>query len=159
MEAGWAVTREPRGLRATRTGIAAAESVTAGAEFTIDTLKLGEPAWQYHAKRAGEFMPAFVSAGLFLLVVAAGILMMIRVRLGGLEPGTSADRERLGVARGLRISGWVTLVAGALGWPLVNVALDTYGSSPLALPICTVLSGALFLWYARRLSRTPAGRQ
>ena len=157
-ESGWAVTRETLGMRAAKSSVTAAESVTAGAEFTIDGLGLAQPAWQYHAQRAGEFMPAFVSAGTFLLVVAAGILMMVRVRLAALEPGV-AERERAGAVRGLRVSGWVTLAAGALGWLVVAATLGTYGAWPYALPSCTIASGLLFLWDARRLSRPGGARQ
>ena len=157
-ESGWTVTREMLGMRAEKNGVTPAESVTAGAEFTIDGFGLAQPAWQYHVQRAREFMPAFLSAGTFLLVVAAGILVMVRVRLAALEP-VVAERERAGAVRGLRVSGWVTLAAGALGWPVVAATLGTFGSWPYALPLCTIGAGLLFLWDARRLSRPRVAGQ
>ena len=79
-EAGWIVTRRPDGLSASRHGISRTESATAGAVFTIDTMAAGEPAWQYHARRARDLMPAFVSSGLFLLVIGAGVIGMMRLK-------------------------------------------------------------------------------
>lgn len=153
MEAGWAVAREPLGMRANRTIVPADEGVHVGAEFTIDTLSLAQPAWQYHEQRAEEFKLAFLSAGGFLLVVAAGILAMVRLRLAGIEPGPSRESERATTAQGLRTTAIVSVVTGVIGWFVVRQTLGTYGPWPYALPVCTVLSGALFLVDARRLSR------
>jgi len=153
MEAGWAVTREPRGMRATRTNVPSRDGVHVGAEFTIDTLKLAQPAWQYHEDRAEEFKLAFLSAGAFLLVVAGGIIGMIRVRLAAIEPGPLRDLERLATARGLRITAVVTIMTGALGWFLVRATLGTFGPWPYALPVCTLLSGVAFRVDAWLLAR------
>ena len=155
MEAGWTVAREPLGMRATRTDVPSGEGVQVGAEFTIDTLNLPEPAWQYHEARADEFMLAFLSGGAFLLVVAAGIVVMIRLRLAGIEPGLVRETERATTAQGLRVTAIVTMIAGVMGWFLVRQTLGTYGPWPYALPVCTLLSGAVFLIDARWLS----GRQ
>jgi hypothetical protein len=151
MEAGWTVAREPLGMRATRTNVPAGEGVHVGAEFTIDTLRLPQPGWQYAEDRAEEFKLAFLSAGAFLLVVAAGIVVMIRLRLSGIEPGPGREAERATTAQGLRITAVVTIVAGLAGWVLVQLSLGTYGPWPYALPICTILSGTVFLVDASRL--------
>jgi hypothetical protein len=151
MEAGWAVSRNPLGMRASRTSVPAGEPVNVGAEFTIDTLGLPQPAWQYHDARAEEFKLAFLSAGGFLLVVAAGIAIMIRARLAGLEPPSARETEQATTARGLRITGFVTLAAGVIGWFLVRQLLGTFGPWPYAMPVCTLLAGALFLVHATRL--------
>lgn len=153
MEAGWAVSREPLGMRATRTDVPAGEGVHVGSEFTIDTLKLPQPDWQYHEARSDEFRLAFLSGGVFLLVVAAGIVVMIRLRLAGIEPGSARAVEQSATARGLRITAIVTMAAGVAGWFLVQQTLGTYGPWPYALPICTLLSGAVFLVDASRLAR------
>lgn len=154
MEAGWTVAREPLGMRATRTGVPHGEGVHVGAEFTIDTFRLPQPGWQYAQDRAEEFKLAFLSAGVFLLVVAAGIVVMIRLRLSGIEPGPGREAERATTAQGLRITAIVTIVAGLAGWFLVQLTLGTYGPWPYALPICTILSGAVFLVEARLLKRS-----
>jgi hypothetical protein len=149
MEAGWTVAREPLGMRATRTNVPPGDGVHVGAEFTIDTLNLPAPAWQYHEARAEEFKLAFLSGGVFLLVVAAGIVVMIRLRLSGIEPGPAREAERATTAQGLRITAIVTTVAGVAGWFLVPLTLGTYGPWPYALPLCTILSGAVFQYTSR----------
>ncbi len=151
MEAGWTVAREPLGMRATRANVPAGEGVHVGAEFTIDTLRLPQPGWQYAENRAEEFKLAFLSAGAFLLVVAAGILVMIRLRLSGIEPGPERQVERATTAQGLRTTAIVTMLAGAAGWVLVQLTLGTFGPWPYAVPICTILSGVAFLVGARQL--------
>jgi hypothetical protein len=153
MEAGWAVTREPLGMRASRSSIPAREGVHVGAEFTVDTLKLPEPVWQYHEERAEEFKPAFLSGGGFLLVVAAGIVGMIRLRLAAIEAGPAREIERETTARGLRVTATVTIITGVIGWVVVRQTLGTYGPWPYFLPACTVLSGVIFLVDARRLRK------
>jgi hypothetical protein len=89
-EAGWDVRREPWGMTASRTGLARTDSCTVGVEFTVDALAAPQPLWQYHRARAREFAPAFVSAGIFLIVVAAGILGMLRIKFArsGVRPRT-----------------------------------------------------------------------
>ena len=149
MEAGWTVAREPLGMRATRTNVPHSEGVHVGAEFTIDTLNLPQPHWQYAEDRAEEFKLAFLSAGVFLLVVAAGIVVMIRLRLSGIEPGPERQAERATTAQGLRVTAIVTMVAGVAGWFLVWLTLGTYGPWPYAMPVCAFLSGAVFQYTSR----------
>jgi hypothetical protein len=151
-EAGWTVERLPAGVRATRESVPPSDSVTIGGEFSIDGLGLAEPAWQYHGARAKEFMPAFVSGGLFLVVVGAGVVGMVRLR----HPArlhAEADPERPEVARGLRTSGLVTVAAALAGVPLVAATLPTYGIWPYSLPAGTLVAGLMFLWMGRRLRR------
>jgi hypothetical protein len=103
--------------------------------------------------RADEFKLAFLSGGAFLLVVAAGIVAMIRLRLAGIEPGPERQPESAATAKGLRITAIVTMIAGVIGWFLVQQTLGSYGPWPYALPVCMLLSGALFLADAWRLAR------
>jgi hypothetical protein len=79
-EAGWTVERRLDEVFASRRNVARNEWATIGATFTIDTMSAGEPAWQYHERRASDLMPAFVSAGLFLLVIGAGVVGMLRLK-------------------------------------------------------------------------------
>jgi hypothetical protein len=48
------------------------------AEFAIDAATMPRPRWQDDERRAQDMMPAFLSGGLFILVVAAGILWIVR---------------------------------------------------------------------------------
>jgi hypothetical protein len=91
-EAGWAVTREPRGLTAAKSPVVRGESATLGVSFTIDTLAVAEPLWQFQRGRAREFAPAFVAAGLFLVVVAFGVVGMVRLK----HPSWRAPAETRG---------------------------------------------------------------
>lgn len=149
-EAGWEVAHVPGGVQASRTGVDPRESLTIGGEFSIDTFGLAEPAWQYHGARAKEFMPAFVSGGLLMLVVGAGVLGMVRLRHPARLPA-DADPERPAVARGLWISGLVTMAAAVIAVPIVGATLSTFGPWPYALPAGTFVAGVLFLWMGRRL--------
>jgi len=159
-EASWTVTREPHGLRATRSGLARGESATAGIEFTIDGMTLTKPAWQVDVERAGEFMPAFVSAGLFILVTGIGILAMLRMKYPRPAPG-AMDPERLAAARDLRTTAWVVMVTGAAAWVFVASQLYRFGVWPLAVPLSMLLVGVLFLAAAARVlyfARVQDGR-
>ena len=159
-EAGWTVTREPHGLRASRSGIARGESATAGVEFTIDRMNLTEPAWQVDIDRASEFMPAFVSAGLFILVTGVGILAMLRLKFPKSATG-ALDRERVAAARDLRTTAWIVIVTGLGAWVFVASALDRFGIWPMAVPVSMILVGVLFLAAAARVlyfARVQDGR-
>ena len=149
-EAGWQVEKLPAGVRASRAAVPPADSVTMGGEFSIDGFNLAEPAWQYHGARAKEFMPAFVSAGLFLIVTGAGIVGMVRLRHPSRLPAEAAP-ERPAVARGLWTSGLVTVAAALAGIPLVAATLSTFGIWPYSLPAGTFIAGVMFLVLARRL--------
>ena len=56
------------------------DSLTRRVTFTIDTMKPEEPAWQYYRRRSRDLMPAFVSSGIFILIVGAGIILMLRLK-------------------------------------------------------------------------------
>jgi hypothetical protein len=56
-EAGWTVERRPDEVFASRRNVARNEWATIGATFTIDTMSAGEPAWQYHERRASDLIP------------------------------------------------------------------------------------------------------
>ncbi|HUF49081.1 MAG TPA: DUF2207 domain-containing protein [Vicinamibacterales bacterium] len=48
-------------------------------DLVLDDLSALEPAWQITERRAGQLMPAFVSAGVFIVIVGVGVLLMVRV--------------------------------------------------------------------------------
>jgi Predicted membrane protein (DUF2207) N-terminal domain len=157
MQAGWDVVKEPYGVHASRKHVPPGEGATIGAEFTIDTMAIGQPVWQYHESRADEFKLAFLSAGVFILIVGVGVIAMVMLRhsRGEVAKAGAADSDRAAVAHGLRRAGVVSILAGAAGWPLVSFTLGSYGAWPYALPICTGISGVLFVWYGRRMGAVP----
>jgi hypothetical protein len=152
MQAGWDVVREDRAMRATKRNLLKGESGTIGAEFTIDTMYAAQPSWQFREMRATEFQLAFLSAGAFVLVVAAGVVAMVRFRHSRTE-GEAVRDERQPVARGLKVSGWVSIAAGIGGLVLVRATLGGYGPWPYAIPLATIASGILFVVYGRRMER------
>jgi hypothetical protein len=80
-ETGWTVAERPDGISADKNSLGPSESVTAILELGREGLSIEEPAWQYAAERADEFMPAFASAAVFLGVVGVSVLIMIRIML------------------------------------------------------------------------------
>jgi len=79
-ESGWTVTRQAHGMTATRARVSARESATIGIEFTIDGMTASKPQWQADQEFSDEFVPAFVSAALFILVIGAGVLILLRIK-------------------------------------------------------------------------------
>jgi hypothetical protein len=100
-EADWQVKRLPIGLEA-HGSIRRGETATPGATFTIDTMTAGEPSWQYYQGRSRDLIPAFISGGLFLLVIGAGVVAMVRLKYpesrvrptGGEAPEMDPELER-----------------------------------------------------------------
>jgi hypothetical protein len=93
-EADWQVKRLPMGLEA-HGAIRNGETATPGATFTIDTMTAGEPSWQYYQGRSRDLIPAFISGGLFLLVIGAGVVAMVRMKY----PELRVSAGRRGSAR------------------------------------------------------------
>lgn len=150
-EAGWTVKRLPHGMTAERTtAFADGETGTAGVEFTIDRMIPARPQWQIDADMAEEFIPAFVSAGLFIVVVGVGILFMLRVRFAASAPESAAP-VRIAAARDLTITGWVVVGAGIVGAAFVHFALRRFGIWPMAIPASLLLVGVMFLVAGTRM--------
>jgi hypothetical protein len=108
-EPGWTVTRLPHGMRAERTNVPRGAGATVGVEFSTDGLAASTPRWQSDFDLREQFIPAFISAGLFILVVAAGILWMLRLKFPRwrIAPDAAADvapdaapAVRVAIARG-----------------------------------------------------------
>ena len=103
-------------------------------------------------------MPAFVSAGICLLAIAAGILVMIRLQSSQasmVDDSSANDAEFRSVVRGLRVSGWVALAVAAVGVAVIDRTLSKYGVWPMAIPAGVAGMGVLFLmvpalWLAGR---------
>lgn len=79
-EAGWQVARLPHGLTAKRAAVPSAESETVGIEFTVDRMAVSTPQWQSDEEFLAEFIPAFVAAAVFILIVAVGAVWMVRFK-------------------------------------------------------------------------------
>jgi hypothetical protein len=77
-EAGWTVARRANGFVAEKDGLERGDGGTFLAELSIDGLTLVEPQWRFDEQRAASLMPAFLSGAIFILVVGAGILWIVR---------------------------------------------------------------------------------
>jgi hypothetical protein len=151
-EAGWTVSRIPRGIAAERQGLGADDPATLVAEVSVDRALATEPTWQRHAAWAQELVPAFISGGVFILVIGGGILWIVRFQYPKARRlGTAADeRERDGVRAGLRTGGLVSITL-ALGLAAFTwLVLDHLGPWAQALPVSIFVVGAVFALIAKR---------
>jgi hypothetical protein len=64
-------------------------------ELVLDDLTVREPRWQFNQERGAELTPAFMAAGLFLVVVGAGIVWMVRLQYAPLPPDTDGPLPRI----------------------------------------------------------------
>jgi len=174
-EAGWQVGHQPHGMTAMRPHVRRSESATAGMEFTIDKMTVVTPQWQLDDVLMGEFIPAFVSAAAFILVIGAGVLVMLRFKYppwpaergrgaagwrarrafqrtlaGGGDTSGLIDKERAGVARDLRIAGVAVILLGLAGWALVAFVITQFERWPLAVPWSILVVGGMLLMAAAR---------
>jgi hypothetical protein len=143
-ERGWTVTRTTDGIRAGREGIAPGEQGTVLAEVSIPET-LPEPHWQFSGDRQREFIPAFISAALFILVCGAGAVWMIRLQhprrnrtRGSNDSGTSAE-EWADMLGGLHRAAYICLVAGVATGILMWIWLARFGPWQLAVPASIIL--------------------
>ncbi len=89
---GWDVRMSGRSAVMTAREVDRAVAPLVYVDVVVADPTVGEPGWQVWEGRARSLTPAFVAAGLFMIVVAAGILLMIRVQypvLPGAESGTA----------------------------------------------------------------------
>ena len=100
-EPGFKVTRERHAMTAEGM-VSGGDSATAGIEFTVDRMKAARPQWQTDSERAVQFVPAFISAALFILVIAVGVLWMLRMKYPNRRAPVADDTPRnIGTARTL----------------------------------------------------------
>jgi hypothetical protein len=76
----WTTGVLPDGWMAARTGVDLDETVVLRDAFQASTLASAVPAWQTHEYRAQQMAPSFVIGALTLLVIAVGVLVMMRLR-------------------------------------------------------------------------------
>jgi hypothetical protein len=88
-EAGWIVSRTARGITASR-ATPGRQPATVVAAFSIDRTRTPMPEWQVADDLRREFAPAFVSGALFVLVIGAGVLWMLRFKYPRLSGAVAA---------------------------------------------------------------------
>jgi hypothetical protein len=144
----WQWTTTSDGLVARKTKVARTESAILTATLALDAVPMLEPRWQTRAAFGQQLTPAFIAAGLFILVTAAGILWAIRLQLRG---SRDADLSRREAARGLRIAGLAVVVLGMASAVLAYALLRSLGPWSQAVPVSLVLSGVWFVAAGTRL--------
>lgn len=148
-EAGWSVVRTPDGIDAARPGVGPEEGATVMAEISVDPAVVAEPLWQRHEEWTRQLIPAFLAGGLFILVIGAGILWIVRFqyprRGPGLIAGNDDERERQVVRTGLRTSGRAAVVLAVALAGVTWVTLGHFGVWPLALPLAIFVVGLVFV--------------
>jgi hypothetical protein len=154
-EAGWTVARTTDGISAERNGLSAAEGATVMAEVGIDRGVIEEPSWQRYQDWTRDLIAAWISGGLFILVIGAGVLWIIRFqhprrRLSTPPLTESEERERQAVRSGLRTTGGVSIVLAAALAVVTWLTLLQFGLWPMAVSLSILVVGLVFLVAGRR---------
>jgi hypothetical protein len=156
---GWQWTNTAGVVVASKTHIPRTEPAVVTTELALDAVPMAEPRWQTRAALARQLTPAFIAAGLFIVITAGGILWAIHLqyfrRPGDPDGGDVAARRE--VARGLRLSGIVVIVLGMLAAALVYAILQRYGSWAQSVPASLVVVGVAFVvagvWFRNKIGR------
>jgi hypothetical protein len=155
-ERGWTVTRTTDGIQAVREGIAPDEQGTVLAEVSVPET-LPEPRWQFGRDRQREFIPAFISAALFILVCGAGAVWMIRLQhprrnrtRGSSDSGTSAG-EWADMLHGLHRAAYICLLVGVVTGLVMWLWLVRFGPWQFAVPASIVVVAIILEAGARLL--------
>jgi hypothetical protein len=153
-ESGWRVSVDGANVAAQRSPVGRDDSATLVANLIVEPGTLPRPIWQEDAERATLLIPAFLSGGIFILVVGLGVIVMVAVQGKG---WTLA--ERAAATRGFFVSSFVAFAFGALAWIVTPAWLGRYGRWPIAIAASILLVGLLFLMTALvRLWRTAGTR-
>jgi hypothetical protein len=158
-EAGWAIDLVPGGLNARRAPLAAGEPATLLAVFDIDHQRVVQPRWELDLDRQAQYFFALLSAGAFILVVGAGILIQLRVQYPPVaaaappEAAGEASAIRRMLGRNLRISALVAGASAMAGAWCVWLFLPGLGPAAHAIPVAVAVVALMFLvagWHYRR---------
>jgi hypothetical protein len=157
-EAGWTVARQAAGITASRRTILNTESATLLGEFDLRPT-MAEAQWQIDEDRQRNLLPAYASAGLFMIVIGLGTQWILRAQLPRRRSNPTPDPERVTVARGLRTTAWVgTMVAigcSAFAW----VFLPRLGRWIQLIPAGMIVVAVMFVWLARRWDQEGRGER
>jgi hypothetical protein len=150
--AGWIAAWRPPGIVAEKAPVPADDAGVLLAELSVGP-NARVPRWQYDEDRTGQLAPAFVSGALFVLVVGAGVLWMIRFYLRD-ERGP-AEVARAATARALRIAGWIIVAFGAVCVCVAAFGIRRYGWWPMTMAASVIVVGVAFVHPPSRF-RAPA---
>jgi hypothetical protein len=151
-EPGWQVAALPNGIAAARENVPPDDRGTVLAQVAVDPAVVVQPDWQLDADLAQQLTAAFISGGLFILVIGAGVIWIIRfeaVSLGrrgrGWRPSMPAR-----TAEGLYTAGLICLVFGLLVAAVAFFMVGRYGIWSMAIPASILIVGGMFVLVGRR---------
>jgi hypothetical protein len=154
-EAGWSVSRTTDGIAAERQGLGREEGATLMADIAIDPSVVADPAWHRYEEWGRQLIPAFISGGLFMLVIGAGVLWIVRFQYPRRRPpvaiSEAEERERAAVRSGLRVTGVVSIVLSGVLALVTWLTLSHFGVWPMSLPVSILLIGVVFLLVGKRI--------
>ena len=152
-EPDWTVAELPDGITATRADVSPRETATLLAEVAVDPAGLVEPRWQHEAELGRQLIPAFIAGGLFILVIGAGVVGIIRFEATTRPGGTVTAHT----AHGLYMAGVVCLVFGVFIAGVAAFAVARYGAWSMAIPTSILLVGLLFALVGKAPALRAAG--
>ncbi len=158
-EAGWLIEVADGRVTARRTDVAAGDAATLLAVFDVDRSRVQQGVWEWNLDRREQYRFALISAGLFILVVGAGVLGQLRVQYPPVRSGATAEAhdaaraDRRMLSRGLRVSAAVGLVVAACAAGAAYRWLPGLGLELQAIPGSMALVSIAFAvagwWYGR----------
>lgn len=158
-EAGWIVEVTSGRITARRDHVRAGESATLLAVFDVDRSRVRPGEWEWNLDRQEQYRFALISAGLFIVVVGAGILAQLRVQYppvtaqapDDIRRASRADRHML--SHGLRLSAVVGFVVAAMSSFAAHQWLSGLGLALQLVPGGIAFVSVMFLvasyWYGR----------
>lgn len=158
-EAGWVVEVASGRVTARRERVSADEAATLLAVFDVDRSRVRQGDWEWNLDRREQYRFALISAGLFIVVVGAGILAQLRLQYPPVKADapeearqqSRADRQML--ARGLRLSAVAGLGVAALSAFAARQWLSGLGPALQLIPGSMGFVSLMFLaaayWYRR----------
>lgn len=140
--AGWIAAWRPPGIVAEKAPVPADDAGVLIADVSVGP-HARVPRWQYDEDRTGQLAPAFVSGALFILVVGAGVLWMIRFYFR--DQRGPAEIERAATAHTLRVAGWIIVAFGALCACVAAFGIRRYGWWPMTMAASVIMVGVAFV--------------
>jgi hypothetical protein len=154
-EAGWEVSDLPNGIAATRQHVPPDDRGTIVAQVAVNPAVMVQPDWQQNADLAQQLVPAFLSGGLFILVIGVGVIWIIRFEAVSRSGGAYRGWRRTVSARtaeGLYTAGLICLVFGVFVGVAASFMTRRYGIWVTALPASILIVGGMFVVAGRRSS-------
>ncbi|HSF99541.1 MAG TPA: DUF2207 domain-containing protein [Vicinamibacterales bacterium] len=124
---GWSASADATSVTFTAGNVPREAPPSVYVDLVLGDVTVAEPRWQADQLRARQLTPAFLAAGMFMVVVAAGILLMVRIQHPAFRP--TGDAAAAGVADEL-----VRMCAAFSAWGSPRSAAEALVSAGLVDP-------------------------